>query len=102
MRERCCRWPLHPAWHRSQYEAVGSQVTARKPAGLWPRVAGSWKVQANQYRRRDGGREPAVMPSVTLAGAIHLGMDTSKDTIVVAVLMPGEEFPAVDRIVNQE
>jgi len=29
------------------------------------------------------------MPSVTLAGAIHLGMDTSKDTIVVAVLMPG-------------
>ena len=32
--------------HRSQYEAVGSQVTARKPAGLWSRVAGSWKVQA--------------------------------------------------------
>jgi len=29
-------------------------------------------------------------------------MDTSKDTIVVAVLEPGEELPAVDRIVNRE
>jgi transposase len=29
-------------------------------------------------------------------------MDTSKDTIVVAVLMPGEELPAVDRIVSRE
>lgn len=42
------------------------------------------------------------MTSVTSAGAVHLGMDTSKDTIVVAVLGPGEEFPAVDRIVNRE
>ena len=31
-----------------------------------------------------------------------MGMDTSKDTIVVAVLLPGEEFPAVDRVVNRE
>jgi len=69
---------------------------------LGPRVAGSWKVQAIQYRRRNGGKEPAVMISVTLAGAIHLGMDTSKDTIVVAVLMPGEELPAVDRIASRE
>jgi transposase len=29
-------------------------------------------------------------------------MDTSKNTIVVAVLMPGEEMPAVDRIWNEE
>ena len=42
------------------------------------------------------------MTSLTLPGAVHLGMDTSKDTIVVAVLEPGEELPAVDRIVNRE
>ena len=34
------------------------------------------------------------MTSVTsAAGAVHLGMDASKDTIVVAVLLPGEELP---------
>ena len=27
------------------------------------------------------------------AGLIHLGMDTSKNTIVVATLLPGEESP---------
>jgi hypothetical protein len=33
---------------------------------------------------------PAVMSSVTpAAGPIHLGLDTSKNTIVVGVLMPG-------------
>ncbi len=42
------------------------------------------------------------MTSVTSARAIHLGMDTSKDTIVVAVLLPGEELPAVDRIASRE
>src|SRR5215469_12478493 len=42
------------------------------------------------------------MTSVTSAGAVHLGMDTSKETIVVAVLGPGEDLPAVDRIVNRE
>src|SRR5690349_5819517 len=43
------------------------------------------------------------MASVTsAAGPIHLGMDTSKNTIVVAVLMPGEEIPVLDRIWNQE
>ncbi len=36
------------------------------------------------------------------AGLIHLGMDTSKNTIVVAVLLPGEESPVTDRIVNEE
>ena len=43
------------------------------------------------------------MSSVTPpAGAIHLGMDTSKNTIVVGVLMPGEEIPVADRIFNDE
>jgi transposase len=43
------------------------------------------------------------MASVTsAAGPIHLGMDTSKKTIVVAVLMPGEEIPVLDRIWNEE
>ncbi len=36
------------------------------------------------------------------AGAIHLGMDTSKNTIVVAVLLPGEEVPVIDRMWNEE
>ncbi len=36
------------------------------------------------------------------AGLIHLGMDTSKNTIVVGVLMPGEQIPVVDRIFNDE
>jgi transposase len=30
----------------------------------------------------------------------HLGMDTSMNTIVVGVLRPGEEMPAVDRVFN--
>src|SRR5258708_5977059 len=43
------------------------------------------------------------MPGVTpAAGLIHLGMDTSKNTIVVGVLMPGEEVPVIDRIWNEE
>jgi transposase len=43
------------------------------------------------------------MPSVTSAAEpIHLGMDTSKNTIVVGVLMPGEELPVIDRIWNEE
>ncbi len=36
------------------------------------------------------------------AGLIHLGMDTSKNTIVVAMLLPGEESPVTDRVVNEE
>ena len=36
------------------------------------------------------------------AGAIHLGMDTSKNTIVVAILMPGGEVPVIDRMWNEE
>ena len=43
------------------------------------------------------------MPGVTSpAGLIHLGMDTSKNIIVVGVLMPGEEIPAADRISSDE
>jgi transposase len=36
------------------------------------------------------------------AGLIHLGMDTSVNTIVVGVLRPGEEIPVVDRVFNDE
>lgn len=36
------------------------------------------------------------------AGVIHLGMDTSKNAIVVGILMPGEEVPAVERMWNEE
>lgn len=36
------------------------------------------------------------------AELIHLGMDTSVSEIVVAVLRPGQEIPAVDRIRNDE
>jgi transposase len=43
------------------------------------------------------------MSSVTpAAGPIHLGMDTSKKTIVVGILMPGDEVPVIDRIWNEE
>src|SRR5215472_7603071 len=64
--------------------------------------AGSWRCEF-PARRHYGGREPAVMASVTsAAGRIQLGMDTSKNTIVVAVLRPGEEVPVLDRIWNEE
>ena len=36
------------------------------------------------------------------AGLIHLGMDTSKYTTMVATLLPGEENPVTDRIANEE
>jgi hypothetical protein len=36
------------------------------------------------------------------AGAIQLGMDTSKNTIVVAILMPGHQVPVIDRLWNEE
>ena len=36
------------------------------------------------------------------AGLIHLGMDTSKNAIVVATLLPGEQSPVTDRIANEE
>lgn len=43
------------------------------------------------------------MPSVTPAvGLIHLGMDTSKNTIVAGILLPGEEIPVTERIFNDE
>jgi transposase len=56
-----------------------------------------------QHRMPQGGKEPTAMTSVTAsADLIHLGMDTSRDTIVVGILRPGEEIPAVDRIFNDE
>src|SRR5260370_20911922 len=36
------------------------------------------------------------------AELIHLGMDTSVNEIVVAVLRPGQEIPVVDRIPGDE
>jgi transposase len=43
------------------------------------------------------------MSSVTaVPEMIHLGMDVSKNTIVVAILMPGCEVPVLDRIWNEE
>ena len=36
------------------------------------------------------------------AGPVHVGMDTSKNTIMAAVLWPGDEVPATERIVNDE
>jgi transposase len=43
------------------------------------------------------------MTSVSLsAGPIHLGMDTSKNTISVGILRPGESVPDVEKITNDE
>jgi transposase len=43
------------------------------------------------------------MSSVALqAGLVYLGMDTSKDTIVVAILGAGEQSPVTERIANEE
>ena len=43
------------------------------------------------------------MSSVTpAAGPIHLGMDTSKNTIVAGILMPGDEVPVIGRIWDEE
>jgi transposase len=43
------------------------------------------------------------MSSVTpAAGPIHLGNDTSKNTIVVGILMPGKEVPVLERVWNEE
>jgi len=36
------------------------------------------------------------------AELIHLGMDTSMNTIVVGVLRSGEEMPVVDQVFNEE
>jgi len=36
------------------------------------------------------------------AGPVHVGMDTSKNTIMVAVLWPDEEIPVTERILNDE
>ena len=42
------------------------------------------------------------MSSMPSAELIHLGMDTSMNTIVVGVLRPGEEMPVVGRVFNDE
>src|SRR6266704_696136 len=36
------------------------------------------------------------------AGPVHVGMDTSKNTIMAAVLWPGEESPVTERILSEE
>ena len=36
------------------------------------------------------------------AGLIHLGMDTPKSMIVVAMLFPGAENPVTERVANEE
>ncbi len=49
------------------------------------------------------GKEPAVMSSLTSrSGLVYLGMDTSKDSIVVGVLSGGEQVPVIDRVFNDE
>jgi transposase len=43
------------------------------------------------------------MSSMTQAdGLVHLGLDVAKNMIVVGVLLPGQETPAVDRIFHDE
>ncbi len=43
------------------------------------------------------------MPGVTSAArAIHLGMDTPENTIVIGILMPDQETPILDRVWNEE
>jgi hypothetical protein len=49
-----------------------------------------------------GRGEPTVMSSMASGELIHLGMDTSVNTIVVGVLRPGEEMPVVERVFNDE
>jgi transposase len=36
------------------------------------------------------------------AGPVHVGMDTSKNTIMVAVLRPDQEVPVAERVANEE
>jgi len=43
-----------------------------------------------------------VRSSMASVELIHLGMDTSMNTIAVGVLRPGEEMPVVDRVFNDE
>ena len=43
------------------------------------------------------------MSSLTMNGdLVHLGMDTSKDSIVVGILRSGEQVPDIDRVFNDE
>lgn len=67
-------------------------------------VGGVWKVHSpSTDAPARGGKKPAVMSGLTSpAGVVHLGMDTSENTIVVATLMPGGEVPVIDRMWNEE
>src|SRR3954451_13053839 len=48
-------------------------------------------------------KEPVAMDSMSqVDGPIHLGLDVAKNAIVVGVLEPGRETPAVDRIFSDE
>jgi hypothetical protein len=66
-------------------------------------VAGCWKVQLPSSPVplwwKGAGRNVLCVIS---GGVIHLGMDTSKNTIVAGILMPGEEAPVLDRIWDEE
>ena len=42
------------------------------------------------------------MSSVAYRGLVHVGMDVSKDSIVVAVLPPDRDVAEVDKIFNDE
>jgi hypothetical protein len=59
-------------------------------------------VDGGCHREWDGatrGKEPTVMSSLTMCGdLVHLGMDTSKDSIVVGILRSGEQVPDIDRV----
>src|SRR3982074_1148069 len=49
------------------------------------------------------GKEPTVMSSLAMnCDLVHLGMDTSKDSIVVGILRSGEQVPDIDRVFNDE
>jgi hypothetical protein len=48
-------------------------------------------------------KEPVAMDSMTqVDGPIHVGLDVAKNAIVVGILPPGRETPAVDRIAHDE
>jgi hypothetical protein len=72
----------------------------QSPSWLMSWSPEGWKVQLTPRNRSHyGGPEPAIISSVKSATrTIHLGMDTSKNTIVPGILMPGDKVPVIDRI----
>ena len=47
-------------------------------------------------------KEPTVMTSMTDTGLIFMGLDVHKDSISAAILEPGSDSPACDRIFHDE